>query len=101
MARFRAWAILFTAAAIACFAIGLPLAAATKEQPVRRGEIHFQPAANEATAVPKPFQLEARTFAFEQKPQASIADGVSLSLVTFPSAVETKYESNNTVHCEL
>ncbi len=100
MARFRGWAISFTAAAIALTALASRLAAAAENQPVRRGEIHFQPAMNEAAAVPKPFQLEARTFAFEQKSRPSIAEDVSLSLVTFPSPVETKYESNNTVHCE-
>ncbi len=41
-----------------------------------------------------------RTFQFEQKPQASASDDVSLSLVTFPSPVTTKYDCNNTVHCE-
>ncbi len=74
--------------------------AATVDRPIRRGEIRFEPDAKELTAVPKPFRLEPQTFSFEQKSQATASDDVSLSLVTFPSPVKTKYDCNNTVHCE-
>ncbi|HEV2968703.1 MAG TPA: alpha/beta hydrolase family protein [Pirellulales bacterium] len=50
--------------------------------------------------MPKPFRLDAAAFQFERRPQNSISDDVSLSFVTFPSPVKTKYEPNNTVHCE-
>jgi dienelactone hydrolase len=77
-----------------------PLAARAADKPVRRGEIHFEPDANEQAAVPKPFRLERATFAFELKPRPSISDDVALSQVTFPSPVKTEYKVNNTVHCE-
>src|SRR5437588_90115 len=85
---------------IASLAATSALTAASVDRPERRGEIRFEPDAKEQTAVPKPFQLEAHTFEFRQQPQPSISDDVNLSLVTFPSPVKTKYESNNTVHCE-
>ena len=67
-----------------------PLAARAADKPVRRGEIHFEPDANEQAAVPKPFRLERATFAFELKPRPSISDDVALSQVTFPSPVKTR-----------
>src|SRR4051812_37987160 len=100
MVRLRTSTLLAIAAALATTAVSGWIRAATAERPVRRGEVRFQPAEKEETAVPKPFQLEARTFTFEQRPQLSISDDVKLSLITFPSPVETKYESDNTVHCE-
>lgn len=100
MVKFRTSGMLAVAAGLAAIAVSLRLLAGEVERPVRRGEIHFQPTEREGTTVPKPFRLEAKTFSFEQKPQLSISDEVKLSLVTFPSPVETKYESNNTVHCE-
>jgi len=86
------------AASLIAWLVAAPLLSAAPAE--RRGEIRFEPDANEQAAVPKSFQLEARTFEFQQKSQPSISDDVSLSLVTFPSPVKTKYESNNTVHCE-
>ena len=79
-----------------------PLALMAQAVPptVRHGTIHFKPNPKEQTEVPRPFRLEARTFAFEEKPQPPVADEVSLSLLTFPSPVTTKYAVNNTVHCE-
>jgi dienelactone hydrolase len=100
MARIGFAGIVSAATVIAWLAAPAKLVGASIERPERRGEIRFEPDANEQTSVPKPFQLDARTFEFQQKPQPSISDDVSLSLVTFPSPVKTKYESNNTVHCE-
>jgi dienelactone hydrolase len=67
---------------------------------VRRGEVQFTPVASESQVVPRSFQLAAKTFAFEQKPQESWTEGVAMSLVTFPSPVVTPEANNNTVHCE-
>src|SRR5690242_629132 len=99
MARIR---VGFTApwlTAILWIVAAAPPTASAADKLVRRGEIHFEPVAQEQTTVPKPFRLEQATFAFEQKPQPSISDDVARSLVTFPSPVKTKYEVNNTVHC--
>jgi dienelactone hydrolase len=70
------------------------------EPTVRHGDVQFTPVANESQVVPKPFQLAAQKFAFEQKPQTSWTEGVAMSLVTFPSPVVTAEANNNTVHCE-
>ncbi len=100
MARIRAAGYGSTAVMVFCLVAGIPLAARAADKPSRHGEIHFAPDTQEQTAVPQPFRLERATFAFEQKTQPSISDDVALSLVTFPSPVKTKYEVNNTVHCE-
>src|SRR5262245_21976407 len=91
--------IALASAAIALFL--LPVSAVRAEDSeIVRGEVHFEPVANEDTVVPAPFRLEARTFAFEQKPQPGWGPEVQVSLVTFPSPVTTPYAVNNTVHCE-
>ena len=100
MARIRAACCGIAALIVFCLGAGIPLAARAADKPSRDGEIRFEPNAQEQTAVPQPFRLERAAFAFEQKPQPSISDDVALSLVTFPSPVITKYEVNNTVHCE-
>ena len=79
---------------------GVTEAARPAGQEVRRGEIHFLPDPNEATAVPRSFQLEARTFAFEESPLPAISDNVRIASLTFPSPVHTPQEKNNTVYCE-
>ena len=98
--KIRAFGSAVVALLLAALGWPPPAAAATPEPPIRRGVVHFVPDPNEQTAVPKPFQLPAGTFAFEQTPQPSVSDDVSVSLITFPSPVKTKYENNNTVHCE-
>jgi dienelactone hydrolase len=74
--------------------------AAFAEPEIRRGEVKFEPVASEDTAVPEPFRLAGKTFAFEQTPQPAWGSGVEVSLVTFPSPVVTPHTNNNTVHCE-
>jgi cephalosporin-C deacetylase-like acetyl esterase len=67
---------------------------------IRKGEIHFEPTANQDQAVPELFRLPAATFEFAETPQPEWKGDVKVSLVTFPSPVKTLHESNNTVHCE-
>jgi dienelactone hydrolase len=100
MARIRLFAGPFFTIVIASVASISPAASAIVAPPVQHGEIRFEPYSKEQSAVPKPFQLGAANFQFEQRPQNSISDDVNLSFITFPSPVKTKYESNNTVHCE-
>jgi len=80
--------------------LAAPVGAFADEATVRRGEVQFAPVASETQVVPKPFQLAAGKFGFEQKPQTSWTDGVAMSLVTFASPVVTPEANNNTVHCE-
>lgn len=69
------------------------------EEPVRSGEVIFEPTAAEATT-PELFRLERHTFEFEQRPQSTVSKTIAISDVTFPSPVETPFDCNNTVHCE-
>ena len=70
------------------------------ELAVRKGEVRFEPVADEEQVVPAPFRLSTQTFAFEQQPVAQLDDAVKMSVVTFPSPVKTAEANNNTVHCE-
>lgn len=67
---------------------------------IRHGELRFTPDQNEATAVPKPFQLAAGNVPFEETPLPAIFDTVRISALTFPSPVHTSAQQNNTVYCE-
>ncbi len=73
-----------------------PLIAAS---PASSGEVQFTPAKDEAD-LPEMFQLTAHRFTFEQKPVETCSTTMDISLVTFPSPVETPHPANNTVHCE-
>jgi hypothetical protein len=68
--------------------------------PVRKGEVRFEPSANDDQAVPERFRLPAATFEFTETPQSGLKGDVKISVVTFPSPVKTPHEANNTVHCE-
>ncbi len=70
------------------------------EPQIRHGEVQFEPVADEAHVVPQPFRLPAAMFSFDQQPQPRWAGDVTVSLITFPSPVNTPYANNNTVHCE-
>jgi dienelactone hydrolase len=64
-----------------------------------RGKVAYVPTAAEA-AVDARFRLEKHGFDFVQKPIGSATKELSLWTVTFPSAVTTPHENNNTVYCE-
>lgn len=52
-------------------------------------------------AVPEPYRLEARTVPYTLTPaQRFPLSGARMDRLTFPSQVETPFESNNTVHAE-
>src|SRR5262245_50984590 len=86
---------------IAALAVAICISVAVAAAPsVREGEVKFVPLAKEDRVVPEPFRLPAKTFAFQQQPQARWNDAVAMSLVTFPSPVVTAQPNNNTVHCE-
>ena len=67
--------------------------------PEQAGEVQFTPNQDEA-GLPVIFQLPAHRFTFEQKPVETCSTTMDISLVTFPSPVETPHPANNTVHCE-
>jgi dienelactone hydrolase len=66
---------------------------------VRRGEVTFEPSADEAE-LPELFRLEAHTFEFQQNLMPTVSRTIELSEVRFPSPVETPHPANNTVHAE-
>src|SRR6185436_10180870 len=45
-------------------------------------------------------RLAAHTFDFHEEPVKTVCTRIAISLVTFPSPVETPHVNNNTVHCE-
>lgn len=65
----------------------------------RSGMIAFL-AADTEQRLPERFQLASHEFLFRAIPQQSVSTQFSISLVTFPSPVETPHVNNNTVHCE-
>jgi dienelactone hydrolase len=83
---------------LAALAIALS-GGASAASPERQGEIHFEPASDEAR-VPEIFRMERATFSFQQRTIKTTATGYDISEVTFPSLVETPHPVNNTVHCE-
>lgn len=86
----------FVASFLLAYTFSSSLLAADAE-PIR-GEVRFEITDAEST-VGEPFRLTAHTFPYELHP-ISESKTIVLSDVTFPSAVETPYELNNTVHCE-
>jgi dienelactone hydrolase len=79
--------------------LALVNAAACAEELPRSGEVSFQPTAAEAKT-PEIFRLAPHTFPFQQEPEPTVSKSMTISKVTFPSAVETPFACNNTVHCE-
>ena len=67
--------------------------------PPREGEVRFELTDKEPT-VAELFQLQPHTFRFQQEFQKTASTAMEISLVTFPSPVETPHPENNTVHCE-
>jgi hypothetical protein len=76
---------------------GFSLAAALP--PPREGEVRFELTDKDAT-VPELFRMEPHSFKFHQEFQKTASTAMQISLVTFPSPVETAHVENNTVHCE-
>lgn len=79
--------------------LSLALLARAEQSETRTGTVRYEPPANE-DGIPEFFLLEAHEFPFEQQPLETASRAIEISLVTFPSPVETEHENNNTVHCE-
>jgi len=65
----------------------------------RRGTIKYRPTEQE-DQVPLQFRLPAEPFIYDVHPLDVTSKSPAVSLVTFPSAIETSQPNNNTVHCE-
>lgn len=66
---------------------------------LERGVVHYAvPAGEEKIA--RRFHLDAHDFPYQEKPLENASQRFEMSLVTFPSPVETPHKVNNTVHCE-
>jgi dienelactone hydrolase len=92
---FGGFAISVGLALLACF----PSVSRGAEDAAITGKVAYAPTAAEAT-VDARFRLEKHEFDYVQKPIGSATEELSLWTVTFPSAVTTPHENNNTVHCE-
>lgn len=84
--------------------LGLMAAALASADPVDAaavaGEVRFA-ADDERNHVPDRFRLAPHSFPYRAMPRFDLpAAGVEVFDVTFPSAVRTRHEANNTVHCE-
>jgi dienelactone hydrolase len=65
-----------------------------------KGTIAFK-AVDDQADVAERYRLEPREFPYELKLKRELSvSGITISDLTFPSPVKTKYESNNTVHAE-
>jgi dienelactone hydrolase len=68
------------------------------EKKPEHGTVHFEPAAGN---VPPVHRLDAHTFDYELKPKADLRlAGVSVLSLTFPSALDSPFEVNNTVYAD-
>jgi dienelactone hydrolase len=77
-----------------------PMLRAADEPPPESGRVRFVPV-DEQTDVPEIYRLEPRTFEFEMRHRFTLTDsGVRVFRLTFPSAVESPHQENNTVHAE-
>jgi hypothetical protein len=83
----------------AFLAVALLSSTALALPPPRSGEVRFDVTDREPT-VAEMFRLEPHTFSFAQEFQKTTSTAMEISLVTFPSPVETAHAENNTVHCE-
>lgn len=97
--RFRAIGSVVLAALVGGGFAAATARAADSPEP-RRGEVRFEPAADEART-PEPFRLAEHRFAFEERFGGDGPEGIEVSEVTFPSPVQTPFTCNNTVHCEF
>ncbi len=82
------------------FLLAAALPANAAEPKVETGEVKFAADAKDST-VHEFFRMESRTFAYELKQKYSLPNAeVDVSTLTFPSAVKSPIESNNTVYGE-
>lgn len=79
---------------VLAFSFLSPLAAGE----VEKGVVAYKPPAEEK--MPERFRLKPHEFPFERKVLDPVSEKFELSLLTFPSPVETPVTENNTVHCE-
>jgi len=76
------------------------LAGAAESPPPEHGRVRFVPVDDQAD-VPQRYRLEPRTFEYDLTHRFDLEDsGVRVFRLTFPSAVESPYRENNTVHAE-
>ena len=79
--------------------LGVAFSPSVAASPAGSGEVQFTPTKDEAD-LPAMFRLPAHRFKYEQKPIETCSTTMDITLVTFPSPVETPHPANNTVHCE-
>ncbi|MBI2826184.1 MAG: alpha/beta hydrolase family protein [Planctomycetia bacterium] len=84
------------AALVSCFVLA---SAAWALPPPREGEVRFDPTDKEPS-LGELFRMAPHAFPFRQEFQKTVSTAIEISLVTFPSPVETPHPNNNTVHCE-
>ena len=63
--------------------------------PAISGVVQYSPPADE-DGTPQRFRLPAHEFEFAEQPLREVSDRIAVSLVRFPSPVETSHAANNT-----
>src|SRR5947209_11697074 len=70
------------------------------DKKLEKGMVAFVPIGDQAN-IPERYRLAAHQFAYEMEPKLDLpVSGVEVFAVRFPSAVESAYPENNTVHAE-
>jgi cephalosporin-C deacetylase-like acetyl esterase len=76
--------------------------AAVRADTPASGKFRFEPDANEKTAVPERYRLDARDLEYKLSLRYELRhSGVSVYNLSFPSPVQSPIPENNTVHAEL
>ena len=102
MNRRRAFALAVLAPALLLSRATCGVAAGAEGElpPALTGVVPYAPPVQE-DATPQRFRLPPHEFKFAEQPLRDVSDRIAVSLVTFPSPVETPHPNNNTVHCEF
>jgi dienelactone hydrolase len=73
---------------------------AADARPVEKGTVRFTPTGDQ-TGIPERYRLDARTFDYELSLKYDLElSGVTVSRLTFPTALDSPHKENNTVHAE-
>lgn len=88
---------------IACLAVACCRSAAPSTlsgaELAQRGQVDFR-ITDAEPRIAERFRLAPHTFVYEEIAFPKVSERISISEITFPSAVHTESEANNTVHCE-
>ena len=74
-------------------------ARAVELTPAIQGQVQFEPSQSEGR-LPERFRMTSHAFSYAFQPLPDFARYIRVGDLTFPSAITSESERNNTVHCE-